>query len=98
MRKMTSLPAQTLRLKDRGLLKEGYWADVVVFDPSTVSDPATYEMPQQYAKGVPFVFVNGTAVIDNGSHTGARPGKIIYGPGKNDGRQNQGERKGVGSL
>jgi N-acyl-D-aspartate/D-glutamate deacylase len=98
VRKMTSLPAQTLRLKDRGLLKEGYWADVVVFDPSTVSDPATYEMPQQYAKGVPFVFVNGMAVIDSGNHTGARPGKIIYGPGKNGGRQNRGETKAVGSL
>jgi N-acyl-D-aspartate/D-glutamate deacylase len=71
-----------MRLKDRGLLKEGYWADVVVFDPVTVSDPATYQNPQQYAKGVPFVFVNGTAVIDNGNHTGARPGNIIYGPGK----------------
>ena len=67
-----------------------------MFDPSSVSDPATYEMPQQYAKGVPFVFVNGTAVIDNGSHTGARPGKIIYGPGKNGGRQNPGGLKGVG--
>ena len=85
VRKMTSLPAQTMRLKDRGLLKEGYWADVVVFDPATVSDPATYENPQQYAKGVPFVFVNGTAVIDNGNHTGARPGKVIYGPGKTGG-------------
>jgi len=82
VRKMTSLPAQTLRLKDRGLLKEGYWADVVVFDPATVSDPATYEHPQQYAKGVPFVLVNGIVVIDNGNHTGARPGKIIYGPGR----------------
>ena len=84
VRKMTSLPAQTMRLKDRGLLKEGYWADVVVFDPDTVSDPATYQNPQQYAKGVPFVLVNGTVVIDNGNHTGARPGKVIYGPGKND--------------
>ena len=83
VRKMTSLPAQTMRLRDRGLLKEGYWADVVVFDPDTVSDPATYENPQQYAKGVPYVFVNGTVVIDNGNHTGARAGKIIYGPGKN---------------
>jgi N-acyl-D-amino-acid deacylase len=82
IRKMTSLPAQTLRLKDRGLLREGYWADVVVFDPETVSDPATYQNPQQYAKGVPFVFVNGAAVIDGGNHTGARPGKVIYGPGK----------------
>jgi N-acyl-D-amino-acid deacylase len=83
VRKMTSLPAQTLRLKDRGLLKEGYWADVVVFDPSNVSDLATYENPQQYAKGVPYVLVNGTVVIENGNHTGARPGKFIYGPGKN---------------
>jgi N-acyl-D-aspartate/D-glutamate deacylase len=82
VRKMTSLPAQTLRLKDRGMLKEGYWADVVVFDPDTVSDPATYQNPQQYAKGVPFVFVNGVVVIDGGNHTGARPGKVIYGPGR----------------
>ena len=85
VRKMTSLPAQTLRLKDRGLLREGYWADVVVFGPNTVSDPATYENPQQYAKGVPYVLVNGTVVIDNGNHTGARPGKNIFGPGKNGG-------------
>ena len=85
VRKMTSLPAQTLRLKDRGLLKEGYWADVAIFDPATVSDPATYENPQQYAKGVPFVLVNGAVVIDSGNHTGARPGKVIYGPGKNGG-------------
>src|SRR5215813_11105947 len=87
VRKMTSLPAQTLRLKDRGLLKEGYWGDVVVFDPATVSDPATYQNPQQYAKGVPFVLVNGTVVIDNGNHTGARPGAVIYGPGKSLGGQ-----------
>jgi N-acyl-D-amino-acid deacylase len=85
VRKMTSLPAQTLRLKDRGLLREGYWADVVVFDPNTVSDPATYENPQQYAKGVPYVLVNGTVVVDNGNHTGARPGKNIFGAGKNGG-------------
>jgi N-acyl-D-amino-acid deacylase len=87
VRKMTSLPAQILRLKDRGLLKEGYWADVVVFDPETVSDPATYQNPQQYAKGVPFVFVNGAVVIDGGNHTGARPGKVIYGPGRAIGGQ-----------
>ena len=93
VRKMTSLPAQTLRLKDRGLLREGYWADVVVFDPTTVSDPATYEKPQQYAKGVPYVLVNGTVVIDNGNHTGARPGKNIFGPGKNGGA-----RPGRGSI
>ena len=90
VRKMTSLPAQTLRLKDRGLLKEGYWADVVVFDPKTVADTATYESPQQYAKGVPFVLVNGTVVVDNGNHTGARSGKVIYGPGKNGSHGNRG--------
>jgi N-acyl-D-aspartate/D-glutamate deacylase len=91
VRKMTSLPAQTLRLKDRGLLREGYWADVVVFDPQTVSDPATYDNPQQYPKGVPFVLVNGAVVIDGGNHTGAHPGKVIYGPGKNtNGRQKLG--------
>jgi len=95
VRKMTSLPAQTLRLNDRGLLKEGYWADVVVFDPATVSDPATYENPQQYAKGVPFVLVNGTLVVDGGNHTGARPGKIIYGPGKANGDP---QTPGNGSL
>jgi N-acyl-D-amino-acid deacylase len=82
VRKMTSLPAQILQLKDRGMLKEGYWADVVVFDPDTVADPATYQNPQQYAKGVPFVLVNGAAVVDGGNHTGAHPGKVIYGPGK----------------
>jgi N-acyl-D-amino-acid deacylase len=91
VRKMTSLPAQTLKLKDRGMLKEGYWADVVIFDPATVTDPATYENPQQYAKGIPFVLVNGAVVIDNGNHTGARRGKVIYGPGKHGGsRQNRG--------
>jgi N-acyl-D-amino-acid deacylase len=91
VRKMTSLPAQTMRLKDRGLLKEGYWADVVVFDPDTVSDPATYQNPQQYAKGVPYVLVNGAVVIDAGRHTGARPGKVIYGPGRTGGgRQTRG--------
>jgi N-acyl-D-amino-acid deacylase len=82
VRKMTSLPAHILQLKDRGMLREGYWADVVVFDPDTVADPATYQNPQQYAKGVPFVLVNGAAVIDGGNHTGAHPGKVIYGPGK----------------
>ena len=91
VRKMTSLPAQTLRLKDRGLLKEGYWADVVIFDPAVVSDPATYETPQQYAKGVPYVLVNGAVVIDRGNHTGVRAGRVLYGPGKNgSGKQNRG--------
>src|SRR5438128_1869315 len=82
IRKMTSLPAQVLGLKDRGILKEGYWADVVVFDPDTVADTATYDNPKQYPKGIDYVLVNGTVVIDGGQHTGARPGRVIYGPGK----------------
>ncbi|MGE5302307.1 MAG: amidohydrolase family protein, partial [Alphaproteobacteria bacterium] len=82
VRKMTSLPAQVLGLKDRGLLREGYWADVVVFDPDTVSDVATYDNPKQYPKGIDYVLVNGAVVIDNGHHTGARPGRVVYGLGK----------------
>ena len=84
VRKMTSLPAQVLGLKDRGLLREGYWADVVVFDPDRVADMATYENPKQYPKGIDYVLVNGAIVIDNGHHTGARPGRVVYGPGKRD--------------
>jgi N-acyl-D-aspartate/D-glutamate deacylase len=81
VRKMTSLPAQVLGLKDRGLLREGFWGDVVVFDPDRVADTATYETPKQYPKGIDYVLVNGTVVIDDGHHTGARPGTIVYGPG-----------------
>ena len=84
VRKMTSLPAQVLGLKDRGLLREGYWGDVVVFNPDRVADMATYENPKQYPKGIDYVLVNGAIVIDNGHHTGARPGKVVYGPGKRD--------------
>jgi N-acyl-D-amino-acid deacylase len=82
IRKMTSLPAQVMGLKDRGLVKEGYWADLVVLDPDTVADTATYDQPKQYPKGIRYVLVNGTVVIDAGDHTGARPGRVIYGPGK----------------
>ncbi len=81
VRKMTSMPAAVLGLKDRGLLREGYRADVVVFNPDTVADMATYENPKQYPKGIDYVLVNGTIVIDKGHHTGARPGKVVYGPG-----------------
>jgi N-acyl-D-aspartate/D-glutamate deacylase len=84
VRKMTSLPAQVLGLKDRGLLREGYWADVVVFDPDRVADMATYENPKQYPKGIDYVLVNGAIVIDHGHHTGARPGRVVYGPGKRE--------------
>jgi N-acyl-D-aspartate/D-glutamate deacylase len=78
--KMTSLPAQIMKLKDRGLLREGAWADVVVFDPKTVDDTATFEKPKQYPLGTDRVIVNGVAVIENGTHTGARPGKVVVGP------------------
>jgi len=81
VRKMTSLPAQVLGLKDRGLLREGYWADIVVFDPDTIADTATYENPKRYPKGIKYVLVNGIVVIDGGEHSGARPGTVIYGPG-----------------
>ena len=82
VRKMTSLPAQVLRLKDRGQLKEGHWADIVIFDADRIADTATYENPKQYPKGIDYVLVNGMVVVENGDHTGARPGRVIYGPGK----------------
>jgi N-acyl-D-amino-acid deacylase len=80
--RMTGLPASNLRLDRRGLLEEGYFADVVAFDPATVADRATYENPHQYALGMKHVLVNGTAVISDGEHTGAKPGRAIWGPGK----------------
>jgi N-acyl-D-aspartate/D-glutamate deacylase len=81
VRKMTSMPARVLGLKDRGLVREGYWGDVVMFDPDRVEDTATYDNPKQYPKGIDYVLVNGTVVIDNCHHTGARPGRVVYGPG-----------------
>jgi len=81
VRKMSSLPAQILGLRDRGQLQKGFWADVVVFDPKTVKDTATYEKPKSYAVGVPYVLVNGVLVIDRGEHTGAKPGVPILGRG-----------------
>jgi len=81
VRKMTSLPANRLGLADRGVLREGLKADVVVFDPATVQDMATYENPAQYSKGVDWVFVNGTAVVANGKPTNALPGRVLRGPG-----------------
>jgi N-acyl-D-amino-acid deacylase len=81
VRRMTSLAAQRLGLKDRGLLREGYWADVVVFDPGRVRDTATFASPKQYPEGINFVLVNGRVVIDKGNHTGERPGMALRGPG-----------------
>jgi N-acyl-D-amino-acid deacylase len=77
VRRMTSLPASTLHLTDRGALRAGAFADVVVFDPSTVSDRATFERPLQYATGIEHVFVNGVAVVRDGAHTGAKPGRVV---------------------
>ena len=82
IRRLTSLPASNLKLQQRGMLKPGYFADVVVFDPSTIQDHATFEKPHQFATGVKHVFVNGIQVLNNGEHTGAKPGRIVYGPGK----------------
>jgi N-acyl-D-amino-acid deacylase len=82
VRKLTSLPATNLGLDHRGLLREGYFADVVVFDPRTIADRATYAKPHQYAVGVRHVFVNGVHVLKDGEHTGAKPGRALWGPGK----------------
>jgi N-acyl-D-amino-acid deacylase len=79
--KLTKLPAKNLKLQKRGELKAGCYADIVIFDPKTVQDHATYEKPQQYATGVSDIFVNGVQVLKNGEHTGAKPGRFIKGPG-----------------
>jgi N-acyl-D-amino-acid deacylase len=81
IRKMTSLPAQRFRLADRGLLRPGMWADVVVFDAATVKDAATFEKPHAYAEGFRYVLVNGVVTIEEGKHTGARAGHVLLGPG-----------------
>ena len=77
VRKMTSLPAQTFGLRDRGLVREGLAADLVIFDDAAVSDPSTFDKPHQYAVGFGFVIVNGEVVIDSGRMTGARPGAAL---------------------
>lgn len=79
--KLTQLSAQKLKIPKRGLLKRGYYADVVIFNPTTIQDQATYENPHQYAIGVEYVFVNGVLVLKNGTHTGAMPGRFVKGPG-----------------
>lgn len=77
IRRMTSLPASTFRLRERGLVREGHWADIVVFDPDKVRDNATFKEPHQYATGFDHVFVNGVEVIANDKHTEARPGRVL---------------------
>ena len=79
IRKMTSLPAAHFGFKDRGLIKEGMAADLVLFDPAKIGDAATFDKPHAYATGIPHVFVNGVAVVKNGEHTGAKPGVILRG-------------------
>ncbi|MGI8481871.1 MAG: N-acyl-D-amino-acid deacylase family protein [Chthoniobacterales bacterium] len=82
VKRLSGLPATNLGLEGRGFLKEGMFADVVVFDPATIADRATFEMPHQYAVGVKHVFVNGVQVLKDGEHTGAKPGRPLAGPGK----------------
>jgi N-acyl-D-amino-acid deacylase len=81
IRKFSALPAQRLRLTDRGVLKTGMWADLVVFDPATVRDLATFDNPNQLSEGMEYVLVNGAPVIEQGKMTGAFPGKVLRGPG-----------------
>jgi len=81
IRKFSALPAARMRLADRGLIKRGMWADVVVFDPQTITDRSTFNDPNQLASGMQWVLVNGVPVIDDGRATGARPGKVLRGPG-----------------
>jgi N-acyl-D-amino-acid deacylase len=80
VRKATGLPAQILGLRDRGLVREGFHADLVAFDPATVIDRATYEEPHQYSTGIDYVVVGGQVVVDEGRLTAARPGRIVRGP------------------
>jgi len=82
IRRLTSLPASNLGLDHRGVLEPGMYADVVVFDPATIADRATFENPHQYAVGMKHVFVNGIQVLKDGEHTGATPGRALWGPGK----------------
>src|SRR5437868_11801950 len=81
IRKFSALAAQRMRLTDRGVLKEGMWADVVVFDPATIRDLATFENPNQLSHGMNYVLVNGVPVIEQGKMTGALPGKVLRGEG-----------------
>jgi N-acyl-D-aspartate/D-glutamate deacylase len=81
VRKMTGWPATRMRLANRGVVKEGNWADVTIFDLATLQDNATYDDPTRSPTGIDWVLVNGVVVIDHGRHTGAKPGKVLYGPG-----------------
>lgn len=82
IRKMTSWPATRMRLEGRGALRDGLWADLVIFDLATIDDRATYDAPREAPVGIDYVLVNGVVVIDHGRHTGAKPGKVLYGAGR----------------
>ena len=82
VRKMTSLNALKLGIRDRGRIRDGNWADLTIFDPARVVDKATFENPHQYAEGIHYVIVNGAVTLENGRHTGALAGRVLYGPGK----------------
>jgi len=75
------MPAATMGLQDRGSIKEGNFADLVIFDPSTIADKASYTKPEQYPLGIDYVIVNGKIVVDHGKHSGELPGKALRGPG-----------------
>lgn len=81
IRRMTSLPAQKFQLRDRGLLREGMAADIVVFNAQQVGDPSTFDKPHSYATGFQYVIVNGQLVLDQNKHTGVRSGVVLKGPG-----------------
>ena len=81
IRKFSALPAQRMRLTDRGVLRTGMWADVVIFDPATIHDVADFEHPNQLSQGTDYVLVNGVPVIEQGKMTGALPGRVLRGPG-----------------
>lgn len=81
IRKLTALPASNLKIKKRGTLAPGYFADVVIFDPTKIKDNATFEKPHQYSTGMVHVFVNGVQVLENGEHTNKKPGRVVRGPG-----------------
>jgi N-acyl-D-amino-acid deacylase len=81
VRRLTRLPAENFKLKNRGCIDAGCNADIVIFDPATITDHATFAEPQKYATGVSHVFVNGVQVLKDGEHTGAKPGQVVRGPG-----------------
>ncbi|HRG08532.1 MAG TPA: amidohydrolase family protein, partial [Cyclobacteriaceae bacterium] len=81
IRKLTSLPAANLKIKKRGSLTPSYYADVAIFDAAKIQDHATFEKPHQYSTGMVYVLVNGTVVLRDGEHTGAKPGRVVRGPG-----------------